>query len=344
MQAIEHRPSRAGRVAGSARWSLPPTTTANRSTVKLGYIFAVLNAVLSGVAVFVSSYGVGLFSNAVLYTSLKNAVAGAILLVPFALVRGLRRETKKLSGRDWAWLLVVAIVGGSVPYALFFTGLKMTNAVTGSLGDHLQFVIVVVLAVVVLGERMSKTMWAGMAVLLAGVLLSTSLGLVRWGQGTLLIVISTLLFSVEWVIVKHLLRGRLSPLTVMTAKMTLGSVMLFGYLAARGQLAPVAHLDWEQWSYVLLTGVILMMFTASIFVAIRFASVSAVMAIGSGAPLVTVALQLFTKHHVNLSGQAVGLWATLLAVVAILVAGLRHESTAAGAGALEAAAGVQGRG
>jgi drug/metabolite transporter (DMT)-like permease len=299
---------------------------AARSNPRIGYAFAVLNAVISGVAVYVNSLGVATFQSPTLYTALKNGLVGVLLLVPVIILGRERQRFQQMSSRDWAWLLAVAVVGGSVPYALFFTGLKMTNAVTGSLGDHLQFALVAVLAVLLLKERLTPTLWAGLLVLLAGVLLGTNLNLVRWNTGTALILASTVLFAVEWVIVKHLLRGRLHPFTVMTAKMTLGSILLFAYLAARGGLSPVLHLSGKQGGYLVATGLILLCFTASIFIAIRHARVSAVMAIGAGAPLVTVAIQLAANHHVSLTNGGAGLLLTLIAVITILLVGLRQES------------------
>lgn len=297
-----------------------------RPNPRIGYAFAVLNAVISGVAVYVNSLGVATFQNPTLYAAVKNSIVGLLLLIPLAFLgreRALYRETSR---RDWLWLLALAVVGGSVPYALFFTGLKMTNAVTGSLGDHLQFALVAVLAVVLLKERLTPAIWAGLLVLLAGVFLSTNLNLLRLNRGATLILGSTILFSIEWVIVKHLLRGRLRPMMLMTAKMTLGSVLLYGYLAATGALTPLLHLSGKQWAYVLATAVILLGFTASIFIAIRHARVSAVMAIGAGSPLVTVAIQLVATHRVKLANGGAGLALTLLAVITILLIGLRQES------------------
>ena len=305
---------------------------AARSNPRIGYAFAVLNAVISGVAVYVNSLGVATFQSPTLYTALKNGLVGVLLLVPVIILGRERQRFQQMSSRDWAWLLAVAVVGGSVPYALFFTGLKMTNAVTGSLGDHLQFALVAVLAVLLLKERLTPTLWAGLLVLpdlLGGIgvaLVGTNLNLVRWNTGTALILASTVLFAVEWVIVKHLLRGRLHPFTVMTAKMTLGSILLFAYLAARGGLSPVLHLSGKQGGYLVATGLILLCFTASIFIAIRHARVSAVMAIGAGAPLVTVAIQLAANHHVSLTNGGAGLLLTLIAVITILLVGLRQES------------------
>lgn len=299
-----------------------------RGAVRVGYGLAVLNAVVSGVAIYVNSRGVSHFHNAVVYTSLKNGVSG-LLLLPLALFPAQRRRYRQLRRRDWQWLLLLAVTSGSLPYALYFTGLKMTNAVTGSLGSHLEFVVVAVLAVVFVGERLSRPMWAGLAVLLAGVLLSTSLGLVRFNEGTALIAVSTVLFSVGFVITKHLFQGRLATTVVMTAHLTVGSVFLFVYLAAVGELAPIAHLDSLQWSYVVATGIILLLFTVTAYVAIRLIRVAAVTAIGAGAPIVTIAVDLLVNRPAHVAGEEIGLALTFVAVGAILVIGLRQEGTTA---------------
>ncbi len=300
-----------------------------RSAVRLGYGLAVLNALVSGVAIYVNSLGVAHFQNAVVYTSLKNGVSGILLLIPFALLSSQRRLYRGLRRRDWGWLVLLALTGGSVPFALYFTGLKMTSPVTGSLGSHLEFVVVALLAVAFLGERLGRSMWAGLAVLLAGVLLSTSLGLVRFNEGTVLIGASTVLFSVGFVVTKHLFQGRLSTMVAMTAQLTLGSAILFAYLATRGELAPIAHLDSLQWSYVVATGVILLLFTVTAFLAIRLIRVAAVTAIGTGAPIVTIAVDLIANRPLHLAGDEAGLVLTFVAVVAILVVGLREEGAAA---------------
>jgi len=85
-----------------------------RSAVRLGYGLAVLNAVVSGVSIYVNSLGVSHFHNAVLCTSLKNGVAGS-LLIPLGLLPNQRRLYRELRRRDWGWLVLLALTGGSVP-------------------------------------------------------------------------------------------------------------------------------------------------------------------------------------------------------------------------------------
>ncbi|MDE3075064.1 MAG: DMT family transporter, partial [Chloroflexota bacterium] len=184
----------------------------------LGYLFAVLAAVVSGVAVYVNSLGVGTFSDPILYTALKDGLVGVILLVPLIFSPGWRAEYWRLDRRTWAWMVALALTGGSVPFALFFTGLKMTTAATGALVNHFQFVLVALFALIFLKEAIRPAMWAGFAVLLLGALLGTDLHALKWNQGAWLILASTVLFAIDFVIAKHLLRG-LATLTVMTARM-----------------------------------------------------------------------------------------------------------------------------
>ncbi len=106
-------------------------------------------------------------------------------------------------------------VRGSLPFALFFSGLQQTTAATGALVNHFQFVLVALFAVTFLKEQIRPAMWAGFAVLLLGTLLGADLHALEWNTGAWLIAASTVLFAIDFVIAKHLLRG-LATLTVMT--------------------------------------------------------------------------------------------------------------------------------
>src|SRR5262249_27541199 len=92
---------------------------------RVGYLFAVLNAIVSGIAIYVNSQGVKLFSDATLYTTLKNTVTGILLLAPVLLLARCRNELRRLEARQWGWLLLLALIGGSIPYLLFFRGLQL---------------------------------------------------------------------------------------------------------------------------------------------------------------------------------------------------------------------------
>ncbi len=292
----------------------------------LGYVFAILAAVISGVSVYVNSLGVKAFSDPVLYTALKDGVVGVILFIPLAISPGWRGEYRRLSPRTWAWMIALALTGGSIPFALFFSGLKLTTAATGAVLNHFQFVLVAILAVIFLKERIRPALWAGFAVLLVGTLLGTNLGALKWNEGSLLIGASTALFAIDFVIAKHLLRG-LSTLMVMTARMSLGTAILFVYLGAIGHLGQVSHLTTPQVQFVLVTGLILLAFVICTFTAIKHASVSVVLAIGAASPIITTLIQAGATGKVRLGpADTIGLLLLGLSVAAILVIGIRQEN------------------
>ena len=299
---------------------------AGRRSPYFGYAFAILAAIISGVSVYVNSLGVKTFSDPVLYTALKDGVVGIILLSPLVISPGWRAEYRKLSPRTWGWMIALALTGGSIPFALFFSGLKLTTAATGAVLNHFQFVLVAIIAMIFLREKIRPALWAGFAVLLIGTQLGTNLHALKWNYGAVLIAGSTVLFAIDFVIAKHLLKG-LSTLMVMSARMTLGTAMLFVYLALLGHLGPITHLKTAQIQFVLVTGLILLAFVVCTFTAIRHASVSAVLAIGAASPIITTLLQVGVTGKIQLApADVLGLAVLLAAVVAILVVGIRQDS------------------
>jgi drug/metabolite transporter (DMT)-like permease len=302
-----------------------------RADPRTGYYFAALTAIISGFAIYIQGQSVKLFSDATLYATLKNAVVGVALLIPFALMAATRAELRRLNARQWGLLALLAVVGGSVPYALFATGLKLTTPVTSSLFNHAQFLIVAVLAVIFLGERVGLIVWFALITLLIGTTLGgtaqqRSMQTLVWNQGTLLIALSTLLFAIGFVLAKYLLRD-LSIMTVMTAKMTGGAALLLGYVAVSGRLGAVSTLSAAQWENVLATGLILLAFTITAFVALRHITVTAATAIPAAAPLITVVLTALAAQQIKLDQvTGLGLGVIALAAVVVFVIGMRRET------------------
>ncbi len=130
------------------------------------------------------------------------------------LIRGIANARSMPSGLCGAML---ALTGGSVPFALFYTGLQQTPAATGALVNHFRFVLVALFGVALLEGRIRPAMWAGLCVLLVRTLVGTNLNTLQWNTRAWLIAASTMLFAIDFVIAKHLLRG-LATLTLMTAE------------------------------------------------------------------------------------------------------------------------------
>lgn len=256
-----------------------------------GYRLAFAAAAISGVSIYLNTFAVRAVPDAALYTTLKNALAGLVLLAPIVVVAGRRRELARLGRRELAWLLVLAVAGGSVPYVLFFTGLQMTTATTGSLLNHSQFIVVALLAVPLLRERVTGFASLGLVVLALGTAAGTDVHALRLNEGALLVLASTVLFGASAVLARHLL-SRLSPELVMAAKMSAGAALLLAYSATTGHLAAAASLSASQWAIAAGSGLILVAFTVATVYALRHAPALSVTAIGMASVPITLALQL----------------------------------------------------
>lgn len=299
---------------------------------RVGYYFAALNAIISGVAIYVNSLGVKSFPDSTLYTAMKNAVVGICVLIPLIVLASTRteyrRRYRRLTAKQWGLLVVVSLIGGSVAYALDFRGLQISTPVTAALIDHTQFLYVAIFAAFVLRERFGPAIWLALLVLFIGLSLGVKVNAVRWDVGVMFILASTLMFAFDFVVIKYLLRS-VSMLTVMVFKMSLGSVLLLAFVAATGHLGTIRHLNGTQWGFVLVTGLILLAFTITSIAGLRHASATAVIAIGAGSPIITTLLVVISRHTPLAPTTLFGLALILLAILTIFTLGRRQELRAA---------------
>ncbi|HLJ80918.1 MAG TPA: DMT family transporter [Ktedonobacterales bacterium] len=315
-------------VSDTAAAQVPSAPVRKPGNPRVGYYFAALNAIVSGVAIYVNSMGVKTFSDSTLYTAMKNAVVGICVLIPLLVYAGSRTELRRLNRQQWGLLIVVALIGGSLAYALDFRGLQISTPVTAALVDHAQFLYVAIFAAILLRERFGPAIWLALGVLFIGLSFGIKVNAVRWDTGVIFLLIATLMFAFDFIIIKYLLRS-VSMLTVMIFKMALGSALLMGYVAATGHLSAIGHLNGTQWGYVLVTGLILLAFTITSIAGLRHASATAVIAIGAGSPIITTLLVVFARHTPISATTLFGLALILVAVLTIFTVGRRREIRAA---------------
>jgi drug/metabolite transporter (DMT)-like permease len=257
------------------------------STRATGIGLAFVTAVVSGVSIYVNGHAVKHFSDATVYTTAKNAVAGALLLV---LVLTARRPadrkpaTRPPSRGQWLALLGVAVIGGSVPFVLFIEGLARAEATQAAFIQKTLVVWVALLAVPLLRERFRAPHALAIVLLLAGqAWLAGHAGTVVFGTGEAMILAATLLWSVEVVYVKRLLDSRTSG-TLAAARMGIGTVLLLGWVAVSGKAGQLSALDAAQWRWVVLTGLLLTAYVATWYAALARAQavdVTAVLVFGA---------------------------------------------------------------
>jgi drug/metabolite transporter (DMT)-like permease len=263
-----------------------------------GLALALAAAVISGFAVYTNSYGVRAFGSAAVYTTAKNLVA-AIVLATAAVIAGRRapREgfTRPRSPAQWAGLAAVAVVGGSVPFILFFAGLARVSSANAAFIQKTLVIWVALLAVPLLRERIGLWHLAAIAGLVWGqAILGGGWGGIRVGSGEVMIFAATLLWAVETVIARRLLQG-LSALTVATARMGGGVAILIGYTLATTGWAKLAATGWHQWSWAIGTGLILAAYVGTWYAALARAGAIDVTALLVPGAIITALLQVNSK-------------------------------------------------
>lgn len=283
-----------------------------------GALLAVGTAAISGLSVYINSFGVKLVPDAAVYTTAKNGVA-ALILIGLALALGAGREARVLDGRRRLGLLAIAIIGGSIPFVLFFSGLAVATAPTAAFIQKTLFVWVALLAMPLLGERLGFIQVGAVGVLLLGMVLIAPPTGMGWGTGETMILAATLLWAVEVIVAKRLLVDVSAPL-VGAARMGIGVVILLGYLAVTGRLGGLGAIGGEALLWVLVTGVLLAGYVATWFAALRHATATTVTSILVAAAVVTGVLSSVSRGTTPDMGVIIGYVLVLAAVALVALA------------------------
>ena len=211
-------------------------------------------AVISGFSIFINKYSVSVI-NPYIFTFLKNAIV-ALMLSSFIFLVKDRKLFAGLTKKQWLQLLIIGLVGGSVPFLLFFKGLSLTSAAQGAFIHKTMFVYAAVLAVVFLKEKINKEFIIGALLLLLGSLISLKALPTSFGKGDFLVFLATILWAIENLISKHVLK-ELAGRTVAWGRMFFGSFFILIYLGATGQLGLFGSLNAGQIGWTLIASVLL---------------------------------------------------------------------------------------
>jgi drug/metabolite transporter (DMT)-like permease len=269
-----------------------PIATRADATRRTGLLLALGTACISGVAIFLNSYGVKAFGDPTTYTTAKNVVAALVLVALTAAMsasRGATVLTRPSRPRQWAGLAVVGVIGGAVAFVLFFEGLARASSVDAAFLQKTLLVWVAMLAVPLLGERLGALQVAAIALLVLGQIGLAGGATTVFGRGQLMVLGATLLWAAEVVVAKALLAD-LSSWTVGLTRMGVGSVVLVAWTLLRGEGGALTALTGAQWRWILLTGVILAGYVATWFAALSRAPAVDVTAVLVVAAVVTALL------------------------------------------------------
>lgn len=265
-----------------------------------GIHFALAAAFISGVSIFINKFAVNAITPTILFTATKN-VGVALLIFGLLLTTKKTKQIKKLSKKEVAILISIGIVGGSIPFYLFFTGLSQIPAVNTALLHKTLVFWVAILAIPFLKEKLTSIQIFSVILIFLGNLTIGGFNGFNYSQPELFVIIATILWAFENILAKKIL-PTVDPDIVTAARMGLGSFILLtiSEVTNPGSLQSILDLSATQVFWITVTIVTLLGYVTSWYRALKFAPAIAVSSILASATLVTNILSaIFITHSLN---------------------------------------------
>lgn len=258
-----------------------------------GIQFALLTAVISGFAVFISKVAVTI-TDPIVHVVLRTSLVALSLSIVMQL-RGKLSGLKQLKKKEVWYLILIGVIGGSLPFLLFFIGLSQTSAATGNMIQKTLYIWVALLAVPLLHEKLNPRQALGYGLIL---LSNIAIGIPGFtgNVGERLIFMATILWAIEHIIAKKALQS-IDSLTVAWARMTIGSTILILTALVMGKGNQLLALTPAQYGTLFLGGTTLFFYVLTWYKALSLSpatQVSSVLVLAT--PITTLLSALFITH------------------------------------------------
>ncbi len=290
---------------------------------RMGISLALGTALISGVSIPINKVALGAFEDVTLFTTVKNSIVG-VLLLSLLLVRMKDLRLTRVSHRSWMGLGIIAVIGGSIPFLLFFRGLALASAPSAALIHKTLFLWVALAAAPLLGEKLGRWTFGGMAALLAGQLIVGWPASWGWGTGEWMILGATLFWTAETILIKRLLPD--IPVTLAaTARMAGGSIVMWGFLLMTGRVGGLTVLSMNEWAWILLTAVLLFGYVTTWYGALSVASATVVTSVLTLGAVVSAVVST-VQGSVLAARPLTGLLVMVLGAATVVVGGLTRRT------------------
>ncbi|NOZ80447.1 MAG: DMT family transporter [DPANN group archaeon] len=279
-----------------------------------GLLLVSFTALISGISIFVNGFGVKGFDSSV-FTFSKNLMVALLLA---GILLGFRewKHIRELTGKQWRQLSIVGLVGGSIPFLLFFKGLQMTTGKTSGFIHKTLFIYATILAIIFLKERWNRNLVLGITGIMAGNYLLIRPDL-TFSTGHILILLATLFWAAENVYAKKVMR-ELSGTVVGFGRMAFGSAFIFVYLLVTGKTETIVSMNASQYLWILVTSAFLLLYVFTYYNGLRQVRVSTATGIlALGSPITTLLAFLFTGKVISASAAG-GMLLIIVGVAAIV--------------------------
>ncbi|MFN7053287.1 MAG: DMT family transporter, partial [Gemmobacter sp.] len=158
---------------------------------------------------------------------------------------------------NWGWLMLTTVVGGTIQYALTFTGLAGLGAGLAALVVQTEVPFLVLLGALLLGERPGPRKWAGIGIAFCGVALIGGLGRMEGSLSAILLVLGgAFTWALGQVVIRKIkgLDGR--AITAWIAVLAVPQLLIASALFETGQVAALQAAGWQVWATALYLGLV----------------------------------------------------------------------------------------
>ncbi len=265
-------------------------------TIQKGIFFALTTAFISGFSIFYNKLVLVKGIDPLIFNILKNGgVAFFLSIIAFGFSKNRVYFTKNIKSQWWK-LLLIGVVGGSIPFFLFFEGLKMTSALNATLIHKTLFIWVAIIALPFLGERLSFLQIIGYFLIIYSTFFIGGFSGIHMGKGELMILMATFLWTIETIMAKIFLKN-IPSITLAWGRMFFGVLFLILFAFFQGKLHLFTQISSEQLlpifgSIVFLTG-----YVSSWYYALQHAPATTVTAtLVLSIPITNILTTLFITH------------------------------------------------
>lgn len=267
---------------------------------KKGLLFAVITAVISGFAIFFNKLVIVKGIDPVIFNIIKNGGV-ALILTLMLTFNPQRKKLTKLSPRIWSKLLLIAVIGGSIPFILYFEGLKNVSAINANLIHKTLFIWVAMMALPFLGEKLTRVQIAGYVLIAWSNLFIGGFKPFEYNIGEMMILAATLFWSVENIIAKITLK-EIDSQIVAWARMFFGSIILIIFAFITGKLPLLLSIAPSKLIPISLSIIFLTGYVISWYKALQFApatTVTSVLILAT--PITNLLTAVFITHSLPLN-------------------------------------------
>lgn len=274
--------------------------------MKKGLYFALLTALISGFSIYINGFAVKQMKDPFVFTTAKNIF---VALLFSSILIGISKwvSLKKLKKGEWLLLILIGLIGGSIPFLLFFKGLSLTFAQNAAFLHKTLFIWVTILAVIFLKEKLGLWQFLALGLLFFGNYLLGGPKTWQFSKGETLVLLATLFWSLETILAKIALKN-LPAVFVSWGRMFFGSIFMLIFLFFTHRLGNLFSLNQIQILWILSTSLLLFGYVGFWYNGLKLAPASLVTCVlVLGSPITTLlSLLTFHKYPPNLlSGSLV---------------------------------------